>query len=111
MRVSSGPILQDSMHSNDTGVFAEFIGKTDWFNIQVPVAGKLSPAYKNVKFSIGRLIQIETEILDSVSRMEWVFSISYQMEWNKNTGLTKGERGTRRFWPPKANLKYTGLSF
>ena len=68
------------MHSNDTGIVKDSTGN-QLYNIQVPSLAAFPPAYKVLSFPEKGLFQIDTEILDSVNRMDEFFDL-YQMEWN-----------------------------
>jgi 3',5'-cyclic AMP phosphodiesterase CpdA len=92
------------MHSNDTGVFEDSLGN-QLVNIQVPSLAAFPPAYKLLSFPLEDLIQIETEILDSVSGMDEFFDL-YQMEWNKNKAEL-GERWNQEILTSKSYLEYT----
>jgi 3',5'-cyclic AMP phosphodiesterase CpdA len=94
------------MHSNDTGVFEDSLGRR-LVNIQVPSLAAFPPAYKMLSFPSEDLIQIETEILDSVPRMDEFFDL-YQMEWNKNKAELD-ERWNQEILTSKSYLDYTGF--
>jgi 3',5'-cyclic AMP phosphodiesterase CpdA len=94
------------MHSNDTGVFEDSLGNR-LVNIQVPSLAAFPPAYKMLSFPSEDLIQIETEILDSVPRMDEFFDL-YQMEWNNNRA-DQGERWNQEILTSKSYLEYTGF--
>jgi 3',5'-cyclic AMP phosphodiesterase CpdA len=92
------------MHSNDTGVFEDSLGNR-LVNIQVPSLAAFPPAYKMLSFPSEDLIQIETEILDSVPRMDEFFDL-YQMEWNK-AKADLGESWNQEILASKSYLEYT----
>jgi hypothetical protein len=92
------------MHSNDTGVFEDSLGN-QLVNIQVPSLAAFPPAYKLLSFPLEDLIQIETEILDSVSGMDEFFDL-YQIEWNKNKADLVG-RWNQEILTSKSYLEYT----
>jgi len=92
------------MHSNDTGVFEDSLGN-QLVNIQVPSLAAFPPAYKLLSFPLEDLIQIETEILDSVSGMDEFFDL-YQIEWNKNKAELVG-RWNQEILTSKSYLEYT----
>jgi len=92
------------MHSNDTGVFEDSLGNR-LVNIQVPSLAAFPPAYKLLSFPLEDLIQIETEILDSVSGMDEFFDL-YQIEWNKNKAELAG-RWNQEILTSKSYLEYT----
>lgn len=92
------------MHSNDTGVFEDSLGNR-LVNIQVPSLAAFPPAYKLLSFPLEDLIQIETEILDSVSGMDEFFDL-YQMEWNKNKAALD-EIWNQEILTSKSYLEYT----
>jgi 3',5'-cyclic AMP phosphodiesterase CpdA len=92
------------MHSNDTGVFEDSLGNR-LVNIQVPSLAAFPPAYKILSFPSEDIIQIETEILDSVPRMDEFFDL-YQMEWNYGA-TTKKETWNQKVLTSKNYLEYT----
>lgn len=92
------------MHSNDTGVFEDSLGNR-LVNIQVPSLAAFPPAYKMLSFPSDNMIQIETEILDLVPRMDEFFDL-YQMEWNK-AKADLGESWNQEILDSKSYLDYT----
>jgi hypothetical protein len=92
------------MHSNDTGVFEDSLGNR-LVNIQVPSLSAFPPAYKILSFPSEDMIKIETEILDSVPRMDEFFDL-YQMEWNYSA-TTKKETWNQKVLASKNYLEYT----
>jgi 3',5'-cyclic AMP phosphodiesterase CpdA len=92
------------MHSNDTGVFEDSLGNR-LVNIQVPSLAAFPPAYKIFSFLSEDMIKIETEILDSVPRMDEFFDL-YQMEWNYSA-TTKKETWNQKVLASKNYLEYT----
>jgi 3',5'-cyclic AMP phosphodiesterase CpdA len=92
------------MHSNDTGVFEDSLGNR-LINIQVPSLAAFPPAYKILSFPSEDVIKIETEILDSVPRMDEFFDL-YQMEWNYSA-TTKKETWNQKVLASKNYLEYT----
>ncbi len=92
------------MHSNDTGVFEDSLGNR-LVNIQVPSLAAFPPAYKILSFPSEDIIKIETEILDSVPRMDEFFDL-YQMEWNYSF-TTKKETWNQKVLASKNYLEYT----
>jgi hypothetical protein len=92
------------MHSNDTGIFEDSLGNR-LVNIQVPSLAAFPPAYKIFSFLSEDMIKIETEILDSVPRMDEFFDL-YQMEWNYSA-TTKKETWNQKVLASKNYLEYT----
>ncbi|WP_246474179.1 metallophosphoesterase family protein [Arenibacter arenosicollis] len=69
--------LGGHMHINDTGVAVSVEGNT-LFNIQTPSLAAYKPAYKILTLKHGGFAEVETVVMDTVSRYKEFFELYHQ---------------------------------